>query len=183
VTTPKDRRVDRCYWPCGMARRAKAGERQRKCSFSPGAHSSQGATVAALGHSKRSRASKTSCRRVGPVWVKVDATGLLRRQSSCDWISGVNPLPFISTVRPQSLPEFDQLASTILWRPKCLSRSTHQLLKMLSDIGYARLTFRCRPGAVFAQPLKQSLNVGDARRATCAAKRHPDVGCPCRASC
>jgi hypothetical protein len=114
---------------------------QSRDAFIVGRHSNCSGTF------KKSRASKTSRRRVGPVWVKVDATGLLRRQSSYDWTSGVNPLPFISTVWPQSLPDFDQPASTILWRPKCLSRSTHQPLKMLSDIGYAWLTFRFRPGA------------------------------------
>lgn len=112
---------------------------QSRGAFIVGRHSNCSGTF------KKSRASKTSCRRVGPVWVKVDATGLLRRQSSYDWTSGVNPLPFISTVRPQPLPDFDQPASTILWRPKCLSRSTHQPLKMLSDMGNAWLTFRFRP--------------------------------------
>ena len=69
-------------------------------------------------------------------------------QSACDGPSGMNPLPFISTVRPQSVPDFDQPASTILRRPKCLSGSTHQPLKMLSDLGYAWLAFRFRPQAV-----------------------------------
>lgn len=68
-------------------------------------------------------------------------------QSACDGPSGMNPLPFISTVRPQSVPDFDQPASTILRRPKCLSGSTHQPLKMLSDLGYAWLAFRFRPKA------------------------------------
>lgn len=113
---------------------------QSRGAFMVGRHSN------CSGSFKKSWASKTSCRRVvGPVWAKVDSTGLLRRQSSYDWTSGVIPLPFISTVRPQSPPVFDQPASTILWRPKCLSRSTHQPLKMLSDMGYARLTFRPRP--------------------------------------
>jgi len=94
---------------------------------------------------KKSRASKTSCRRVEPVWVKVDATGLFHRQIACGWTSGVKPLLLISTVRPQSLPDLDQPASAILRRPKSWSRSSHQPLKRLSDRGYARLTFRCLP--------------------------------------
>lgn len=58
---------------------------QFRGAFIVGRHSS------CTGTFKKPKASKASCRRDGTVWVKVDAAGFLRRQSSYDWTSAVMP--------------------------------------------------------------------------------------------